>query len=207
MLRGVTLAIVLAEAERLVRALKAELKIGGSATITTLLKEIHDAARGLRRELDLSPDQEYARRLVVLRRDIAGLLKDEIESMPGRVRRLLRVQRGQVVAAGSSLSQSDIENAESLVEFVGACRQFGGELAISEMTQRTYGELQQFLEEAAPALIETLRHAPPPERPYRRSQVDAAIRLSARVFGQDHADVLQKAADLVAAQQERREAG
>jgi hypothetical protein len=202
---GVAITIVLAETERLVRELKTELKAGRGGAVTSLLKDIHDAARGLRTELDLSQDSACARRLAALRSDISDLLKDEIESMPGRVRRLLRLRPPSEIAPGSRLSQTDVEDAEALVEFVGACRQFAGELAISEMTQRTYGELQHYLESNTPALIESLRQVGDSERAYRLSQVDASIRFSARVFGREHADVLQKAAD-VAAHRERKAA-
>ena len=48
---AMAVTIVLADVERMVRELKADLKRGGA--VTSLLKCMHDAARGLRTELDL----------------------------------------------------------------------------------------------------------------------------------------------------------
>jgi hypothetical protein len=81
---------------------------------------------------------------------------------------------------------------------VGACRQYAGELAISEMTQRAFGELQQYLDSTTPMLIDALRHADEADRKFLRSQIDAAVRFCAKVFGAEHAAVLQKAADVAA---------
>jgi hypothetical protein len=161
-----------------------------------LLKDIHDAARGVRTELDLSMDSPWARQLAALRTDISNLLKNEIESMPGRVRRLLRTRPSQEIAPGSALSLTDVDEAAATIEFVGACRQYAGELAISEMTQRAYGELQQSLEHGTQPLIDALRHAGEEERSFRQSQAEAAIRFSGLVFGAEHAAVLTKALEV-----------
>ena len=202
---SVAVMIVLAETERMVTELKTDLKAGGGLAITALLKEIHDAARGVRTELDLSADSPWARQLAALRTDISNLLKNEIESMPGRVRRLLRPRPAKEIAPGSVLSQTDVEEAGALIEFVGACRQYAGELAISEMTQRAYSELQQSLENGTQPLIDALRHAGEEERSFRQSQVDAAVRFCGQVFGPEHAAVIAKAAE-VASHSERKSA-
>ena len=47
-------------------------------------------------------------------------------------------------------------------------------------------------------LLDRLRTSPPGERSYRQSQVDAAVRFCARLFGADYAGLLAKAADLAA---------
>jgi hypothetical protein len=45
-------------------------------------------------------------------------------------------------------------------------------------------------------LLDTLRHAEAAERPFRQSQVDAAIRLCRSLFGAEYAELLTKAADV-----------
>jgi hypothetical protein len=121
-------------------------------------------------------------------------LKSQIESMPGRVRRLLRVRPAKEIAAGSALDQDEVAETEALIEFVGTCRNYANELAINEMTLRTYSELQHYLETSTPGLVDGLRNGGSSDHRFRQSQVDAAVRFCAEVFGQDYASTLAKAA-------------
>ena len=45
---------------------------------------------------------------------------------------------------------SDVAETEALIDFVGTCRYFASELAINEMTQRTFPRLQQYLDSGTP---------------------------------------------------------
>ncbi len=202
---GVAITIVLVELGRLVGELKTDLRSGRGVAVIALLKAIHDAARGLRTEVDLSVDTDWGRQLAAMRAEISNLLKSEIESMPGRVRRLLRPRPAKEIAAGSVLDEGDVAETEALIGFVDACRKFAGELALNEVTQRSYSELQHYLDSGTPALIEGLRNAGDGDRKFRQSQVDAAVRFCAKVFGEDYAAQLAKAAE-VAAHSERKAA-
>ena len=64
------------------------------------------------------------------------------------------------------------------------------------MTLRAYSELTQYLETGTKVLLDTLRHAGDADRPFRQSQVDAAVRLCRTVFGADYAGLLAKAAEV-----------
>ena len=77
-----------------------------------------------------------------------------------------------------------------------ACRNYASELAINEITQRTFTELQQCLDIGTKTLLDALRRAGDGERAFRQSQVDAAVRFCAKVFGQEYASLLTKAADV-----------
>jgi hypothetical protein len=178
----------------MVSELRAELK--AHRPVTSLLKAIHDAARGLRTEIDLSVDSPWSRRLTAIRTEVSNVLKTEIELTPGRVRRLLRPRPAKEIASGSLLDSIDVSDAEMLVEFVGACRNYANELAVNEVTMRSYSELQYYLETGTKVLLDTLRHAGDPDRPFRQSQVDAAIRFCRTVFGVDYAGLLAKAAEI-----------
>jgi hypothetical protein len=196
---AVTVNVVLAELERLVGELRADLHGGGGVAVGALLKTIHDAARGLRTELELPVDSSWGRALGALRTQISDLLKSEIESMPGRVRRLLRPRPSTEIAAYSVLDAEDVAETEALVEFVGTCRYFAAELAMSEMTRRAYSELQQYLDSGTRALLDGLRHAGDSDRNFRQSQVEAAARFCGKVFGPDYAAMLAKAAEVAGA--------
>jgi hypothetical protein len=193
---GVAVNIVLAELERMVAELRQDLHSGQGIAVGALLKTIHDAARGLRTELALPVDSTWGRALASQRTQISDLLRAEIESMPIRVRRLLRPRPSKEIRPNSVLDPDEVAEVEALVEFVGICRYFAGELALNEMTQRALNELRQYLDNGTRALLEGLRNAGDVDRSFRQSQLDAAVRFCAKVFGRDYAALLVKAAEV-----------
>jgi len=200
---GVAVNIVLAELGRMVAELRADLRSGQGIAVGALLKTIHDSARGLRTELALPVDSTWGRTLAAQRTQISDLLRAEIESMPSRVQRLLRLRPSREIRANSVLDPNEVAEVEALVEFVGICRYFAGELAINEMTQRALTELRQYLDNGTRALLESLRHAGEGDRSFRQSQVDAAVRFCAKVFGREYAALLGKAAEVAGAAESR----
>jgi hypothetical protein len=190
--------IVLGDIERMVGELKADLKRGAALAVTSLLKCIHDSARGLRTELDLAGDSAWSRQLAAIRSEISSALTAQIESMPGRVRRLLRPGPPSGVARGSALDPDEVAEVEALIEFVGACRNYASELAINEVTHRTYHDVQSYLETGTETLLDGLRGASDADRPFRQAQIDAAVRFCAKVFGKEYASLLGKAAEVAA---------
>jgi hypothetical protein len=150
----------------------------------------------LRSEMDLSVDSAWSRQLAGIRADVSGTLKSEIETAPGFVRRLLRPRPLKEIASGSTLDAIDVTEAEMRVEFVGACRHYASELAINEATMRTHSELTLYLETGTKVLLDSLRQAGDADRPFRQSQMDAAIRFCRIVFGAEYASLLAKAAEV-----------
>jgi hypothetical protein len=187
--------ITLGDVERMVAELKTDLKRGATVAVTSLLKCIHDAVRGVRTELDLSVDSAWGRQLAAIRAEISTLLKAEVESVPGRVRRLIRPRPPQDIVRDSILNEDDVAETEAMIEFVSACRNYAGELAASEATLRTYQEIQQYLDSGTRTLLDALRAAGEHDRSFRRSQMDAAIKFCGKAFGQEYAALLVKAAE------------
>jgi hypothetical protein len=190
---AVAVDIVLNDLEYMVGELRAELKVG--RPVASLLKAMHDAARGLRTEMKLSADSPWSRQLGAIRGAASNLLSAEMETTTGRVRRLLRPRPANEIVPGSLLDAIDVQDAEARVELAGACRHYAGELAVSEVTLRTCSELTQYLETGTKILLDALRHSGNAERPFRQSQLDAAVRFCRTIFGTDYASVLAKAAD------------
>jgi hypothetical protein len=187
-------SIVLGEMESSVSELRTAFKAG--KPVASMLKELHDAARGLRTEMDLSVESAWSRQLAAIRSDISNMLKPEIDAALGRVRRLLRPPPAKDIRPGSTVDGIEVDDVQARVAFVGACRNYAGELALSEVTVRAYSELTQYLETGTKVLLDALRHAEAAERPFRQSQVDAAIRLCRSLFGAEYAELLTKAADV-----------
>ncbi|MGH6737639.1 MAG: hypothetical protein ACREDY_01155, partial [Bradyrhizobium sp.] len=202
---AVAVNIVLDEIDRRVRELAGDLKSGRGIAVSALLKEIHDALRGLRSELDLPMESAWGKQVVAVRAEMSKLLTGEIELMSGRVRRLMRPRPSKEIGPGSRLDPDEVAETESLIGFVVTCRNYAGELAINEITQRVFSELQKSLDTGTHTLLEALRHSSPGERAFRQSQIDAAVRFCAKVFGDEYASLLTKAAG-VASQSERKAA-
>jgi hypothetical protein len=202
---AVAVQIVLTDVERAVARLRAEIKSGKADAIEPLLKDIHDSARALRTEVDLSGDSPWARQLAQVRADVSEMLKSAIESAPGRVRRLLGPRARREITPGSELDSIEVADTEAIVELVSICRNYASELAANEVTLRVFSELQSYLDTGMNPLLDALRQASDNDRSFRQSQVDAAVRFSGKIFGPSYASLFAKAAE-VAAQGERKAA-
>jgi hypothetical protein len=202
---GAAITITLAEIDRMVFELQTRLRRGAGPAANSLLYSIHDGIRGMRTELDFPPDSPCGQGLAAIRAQISEVLEAPIESAPARVRSLLRPPPTREIAPNAVLDAGEITETEALLEFLAICRNHASDLAISEMTVRTCNQVQQYLDTATPVLLEALRGAGAAERPFRQSQLDAAMRFSAKVFGKEYAVLLAKAAG-VAANSERKAA-
>ncbi|MBM3529014.1 MAG: hypothetical protein FJX62_13070 [Alphaproteobacteria bacterium] len=201
---AVTVDIVMDEIEERIRALAADLKAGRGAGNDSLLKEIHDAVRGLRTELNIDSESAWGRRLAAIRTEVSDVLTAEIELAPGRVRRLLRPRSLTDIAGAAALDPHDVAETEALIALAIASRNYAGELAVNEAGLRIFAELQRLLDTNTRALLDGLRGADERERPFRMSQIDAAVRFCNKVFGGEYAGLLAKAADVAVHGGERR---
>ncbi|HEX2216237.1 MAG TPA: hypothetical protein VHG27_06030 [Xanthobacteraceae bacterium] len=192
-------ALVFSQIRWDIEQLRAACREGRIAQAVGVCRELHGAIRALRTEMDLSADSAFGREVGALRGEVSNLLKAEIENTPGRVRRLLRPRPARDVAPGSVLDAIDVAETEARIALVGACRHYAGELAINQIAARVHGELQNSLDAGKSGLLDSLRNAGDADRPFRQSQVDAAVRFAGTLFGGEYASLLAKAATLAAA--------
>jgi len=192
---GVAVTMALHDLAQLAASLRTDIKRGHFDNVTEHLKILHDGVRGLRTELDLRNDSSWGKQLQSIRADISNALGSEIETVPGRVRRLLRQRADKDISAGARLDQTEVDEAAALIDFVAVCRTYASELAINEVTLRTYSDLQQYVEHSTEALVQSLRGGDAKARAYRQMQVAAAIRFCDILFGQDYASLMSRAAE------------
>ena len=192
---GVAVTIALHDLSCLAATLRVDIRRGRFGEVTEHLKTLHDGVRGLRTELDLRNNSAWGRQLAAIRADISSALQSEIDSVPGRVRRLLRQRTDKDIAAGASFNSGDVEETTALIEFVAVCRTYASELAINEVTMRTYSDLQHYVEQSTEALVQSLRGSDGKGRAYRQMQVAAAIRFCDVLFGADYAALMSRAAE------------
>jgi hypothetical protein len=192
---GVAVTIALHDLACLAAGLRADIKRGHFDNVAEHLKTLHDGVRGLRTELDLRNDSAWGRQLTAIRADISNSLQSEIDSVPGRVRRLLRQRADKDLPAGAKVDASEVDETAALIDFVAVCRTYASELAINEVTLRTYSDLQHYVEQSTEALVQSLRGSDARTRTYRHMQVKAAIRFCDVLFGKDYASLMSRAAE------------
>ena len=193
---GIAVTMVINELSDHISELRQDISRGRLDSLSHRLKVVHDSLRGLRAELDIRNDSAWGKRLSSIRAETSNILKSEIEVVPGRVRRLLRQRSDKDILAGFRIDPDDIDETAALIDFVAVCRTFASELAINEVTLRTFSDLQHYTETATEALLESLRASDARTRPARQVQVDAAIRFCDLLFGSDYASLMRKAADV-----------
>jgi hypothetical protein len=192
---GVAVTIALHDLSFLAARLRMDIKRGQFDNVAEHLKTLHDGVRGLRTELDLRNETIWGKQLASIRADISNSLQSEIDSVPGRVRRLLRQRADKDISVGAKVDTSEVEDTAALIDFVAVCRTYASELAINEVTLRTYSDLQQYVEQSTEALVQSLRGGDAKARGYRQMQVKAAIRFCDVLFGHDYALLMTRAAE------------
>ncbi len=192
---GVAVTIALHDLSFLAVRLRTDIKRGHFDSVAEHLKALHDGVRGLRTELDLRNDSTWGKQLTSIRADISNALQSEIDSVPGRVRRLLRQRADKDIAASARLDPSEVDETAALIDFVAVCRTYASELAINEVTLRTYSDLQHYVERSTEALVQSLRAGDAKARAYRQMQVATAIRFCDVLFGHDYASLMSRAAE------------
>ena len=192
---GIAVTIALHDLSCLAATLRMDIKRGHFDNVADQLKTLHDGVRGLRTELDLRNDSAWGKQLTSIRADISNSLQSEIDSVPGRVRRILRQRSDKDIPAGATVDVTEVDEAAALIDFVAVCRNYASELAINEVTLRTYSDLQQYVERSTEALVQSLRGGDAKARAYRQAQVAAAIRFCDLLFGHDYASLMSRAAE------------
>ena len=192
---GVAVTIALHDLSFLAVRLQTDIKRGHFDSVAEHLKNLHDGVRGLRTELDLRSESTWGKQLTSIRADISNALQSEIESVPGRVRRLLRQRADRDISASARLDPGEVAETAALIDFVAVCRTYASELAINEVTLRTYSDLQHCVEHSTEALVQSLRAGDAKARAYRQMQVAAAIRFCDVLFGHDYASLMSRAAE------------
>jgi hypothetical protein len=192
---GVAVTMALHDLSYLAAVLRTDIRRSHFENVAEILKTLHDGVRGLRTELDLRNDSTWGKQLTSIRAEISNTLQSEIDSVPGRVRRILRQRADKDISIASKVDSTEVDETASLIDFVAVCRTYASELAINEVTLRTYSDLQQYVEQSTEALVQSLRSGDHKTRPYRQMQVQAAIRFCEVLFGHDYASLMSRAAE------------
>lgn len=187
--------LVIADIERATQRVSRAIKEGRGDRAAAGIKEFHDSVRSLRTDMSLTGDGPWQRRVAKLRADLAALLSAEIEGVPGEVRRLIR-PRQRSDQPMQPITEEIVAEIEARLDLLNTCRSHASEIALNELTTRVFSEIQGYLDPTLTQLMENIRSAPDVDRALKISQIEAAVRFSARIFGASYAQLLQKAADV-----------
>jgi len=203
---GIAVSLALHDLVCLAAALRTDIRRGQFANVGENLKALHDGVRGLRTELDLRHDSAWGKQLASIRADISNTLQSEIDSVPGRVRRILRQRADKDIPSGARVDATEVEEVASLIDFVAVCRTYASELAINEVTLRTYSDLQHYVEQSTESLVQSLRGGDAKARAYRQMQAEAAVRFCDVLFGHEYSSLMKRSVEnaLVAERSERK---
>ena len=192
---GVAVTLALHDLAFLAACLRTDIRRGQFDDVGEQLKILHDGVRGLRTELDLRNDSNWGKQLTSIRADISNSLQSEIDSVPGRVRRILRQRADKDISTAPKIDETEVADTAALIDFVAVCRTYASELAINEVTLRTYSDLQHYVEQSTEGLVQSLRGGDTKSQAYRQTQVKAAIRFCEVLFGQEYASLMSRAAE------------
>jgi hypothetical protein len=186
---------VIAETEVLVHRFEEHLKDRANR-LTSLddLSDYHELVRQL--ELTLQPNQVPAwhRRLGAARKHMSELIGKEIEPLAGLIRRALRVES----AAGAFGGQFDSETADDAefgIRLMLEARNALDSLALNDLVTKLRRPVEQTIEVVTAKLMTDFKSGQVAERGDLLKAIDAAIRMSAIVFGEDYAGVMRKSRD------------
>jgi hypothetical protein len=190
--------LVIGDIERATQRISRALKESDIERAQAGIKEFHDSIRSLRTDMSLIGDGIWQKRLGKLRADLSGLLSAQIDGLAGEVRRVLRL-RQKSDHPMAPLSEETVQEIEAKLDLLVCCRNHASEIALNEITTRVFSEIQGYLDPTLTQLMDSIRAAPDTDRELKISQIEAAVRFSARIFGQSYAQLLQKAADVAIA--------
>jgi hypothetical protein len=191
---AIAVNIVFGDLECMLSDLQSGLKV--RRQVAPLARAICAAVRGINTELNFATDSYWSRRFAAIRSGLTDALKAAIEQAPGRVRRILRPRAGNDVAPGSALEANEVSEAEMQLDLIMACREHADDLGVGDASMRGYSDVQNYLEGGAKILLDSLGQASEADRPFRQSQMQAAVRFCRIIFGPDYAGLLAKAAEM-----------
>jgi len=192
---GVAVTIVLHDLCFLAACLRTDIKRGHFDNVAEQLKNLHDGVRGLRTELDLRNDSSWGKQLTSIRADISNTLQSEIDSVPGRVRRLLRQRADKDIPIGAKVDSNDVDETAALIDFVAVCRTYASELAINEGDAANLFRPATICREVhrGAGTVAARRRRQDPRLPGDAGQ--AAVRFCEVLFGRDYASLMSRAAE------------
>ena len=187
--------LALTDIERMVvRATNARRSLD-TAKVLAAARDFSAYVRSVSSDIDPSSEHAWVRRLGHARGRMGELLRTQVETLPGRVRWLIKPAAGDSKSSPAADSQ-EIEAIELALDILVLAKNHAAEFAMNEVTLRVHTDLQGLLDSGMNPLIEGARNAKGEDRDRRLVQLEAAVRIAAKIFGANYAGLLQKAIEV-----------
>ncbi len=173
---GVAVTIALHDLAYLAACVRTDIKRGHFDNIAENLKTLHEGVRGLRTELDLRNESTWgASSSPLYGRRSPTRCNRRLTACPAGSGAFCASAPTRISRFASRIDPTEVAEVVALIDFVAVCRTYASELAINEVTLRTYSDLQQYVEQSTEALVQSLRGGDARTSAYRHMQVQAAI--------------------------------
>lgn len=195
---GILVEVVLGQLERL--ASLSQTRGNDAASRARFLADVrsyHDITKNLNMLMPVEVVPAWMRRIGAAKVTMSDAVARRIEPAPGLVRRALRVETtgGEF---GGRYDPAAYEDADFAVRMSIEARLAAESLAVNELVGRTRKQVETTLEVVSGKLMADLKSSQTIDKRTLVEAIDAAIRLSALVFGEDYAAVMRKSRDLFA---------
>jgi hypothetical protein len=194
---GIIIDLLVADVERLVIRAEAARQAHDVGRLAAAARDFAQHVRALVTDLDMAPDLACAKRLGVMRARMAQLLRPEIETLPGRVRRILKA-RPPDATGRETIDPLETASVEAGLDILLVAKSHAAELALNEVTLRVFSDLQGFLDAGVNPLLDGMRSMTGGDKAFRLQQLDAAVKIAQRILGATYAALLAKAVDVAA---------
>jgi hypothetical protein len=195
---SIIVELLVADVERLVIRAEAARRAHDVERLAAAARDFAQHVRALVTDLEMAPDLACAKRLGVMRARMAQLLRPEIETLPARVRRILRARPADASGRAEPLDPLETSAIEAGLDILLVAKSHAAELALNEVTLRIFTDLQGFLDAGVNPLLDGMRSMTGEDRTFRLQQLDAAVKIAQRVLGATYAALLAKAVDVAA---------
>ncbi len=158
------------------------------------LRSYHDVVRNLGMLFPIEIVTPWFRRIGAAKVVMSDAVSRRIDTAAGLVRRALRVETSNGEYVGR-FDTDAFEDAEFSVRLALDARSYTETLAVNEVVARTRKQIENTLEVVSEKLMADLKSGQALDRRVVTDAVDAAIRLSVMVFGEDYAAAMRKSRD------------
>ncbi len=187
--------LYLYEIERQIVLLREQLEVRSDAqSSVATIDRYHDLMRYIHVEIDFDEGSGWQPKLNDLVRQMSAAVSGELENVAGLLRRALKIRSGRDGGSTGIDDNAVDDAARGLLHLVAASRSTDS-LAINELIARCTRETEQTLDLLTKTAFDDFLGCDDEDRMQRLQVVNAAIRLSAIMFGDDYAAHLQRSRD------------
>lgn len=181
--------LVMFDAERAMLTTQTGLGAADTSELVASIREFGAALRAIGAELEFDTRSPLAKHINALRKGMSEALSGRMTDLTLRMKQLIRPR----ATAARAVDADEIDRLDADIALLMAARQYADDIAIKADTQRVYGELKDLLDTGMPLLIDRLRGVPFNERGEIRQRLEAVVRVSGRLIGEEYAALVAKA--------------